>query len=77
MWLLCPQNSSDLGTHFYESGLFQNLLKKIQSDAVHSGQIVQKDDSVTFVINNIQGLDGAIHFLKQLVDHESLVETSS
>tara|TARA_R100001143_G_C3361367_1_gene137132 strand:+ start:73101 stop:76445 length:3345 start_codon:yes stop_codon:yes gene_type:complete len=77
MWLLCPQNSSDLGTHFYESGLFQKLLKQIQSDAVHSGQIVQKDDSVTFVISNIDGLDGAIHFLKQLVDHDSLVEISS
>lgn len=77
MWLLCPKNNSDLGTHFYESGLFQKLLKQIQSDTVHSGKIVQKDDSVTFVINNIKGLDGSIEFLKQLNGQEALMETIS
>lgn len=77
MWLLCPKNDSVMGTHFYESGLFQNLLKQIQTDTVHSGQIVQKDDTVTFVINNIKGLDGSILFLKQLVGHEALMEITS
>ena len=77
MWLVCPKNDSTLGTHFYESGLFQKILKQIQSDTDHSGQINQKEDTVTFVIQNIKGLDEAIQYLMQLVNHELLVETAS
>jgi transcription-repair coupling factor (superfamily II helicase) len=31
MWLACPKNNTKTGTHFYDEGLFQNLLNRIQS----------------------------------------------
>lgn len=77
MWLRCPENDSKLGNHFYDSGKFQNLLKQIQSMPTHPGQVVQKDNAVTFVISNIHGLDQAVHYLMQLADHKLVMETTS
>ena len=77
MWLRCPENNSSLATHFYENGNFQNLLKQIQSDTMNPGKIVQKDNTVTFVISNVYGLDQAIHYLMELNDHKLVIETTS
>ena len=77
MWLRCPENDSNLGLHFYDSGEFQKLLKQIQSEPIHPGQIAQKDNTVTFVVSNIQGLDQAIHYLMQLADQKLVMETTS
>lgn len=66
MWLLCPKNESKLGDYFYESGLFQKILKKIQSFESYPYQVVQKDDAVTFVISNIQDAASAISYLQTL-----------
>ncbi|WP_234571866.1 transcription-repair coupling factor [Rhodohalobacter sp. 614A] len=66
MWLLCPKNESKLGDHFYDTGLFQSTLKKIQSYKEHPYQVVQKNDAVTFVISNIPNVDAAISYLQKL-----------
>lgn len=70
MWLLCPKNESSLGEYFYESGIFQNTLKKIQALKENSYQVVQKDDAVTFVISNISDVNTAISYLKTLQESE-------
>lgn len=74
MWLLCPKNESELGNHFYDSGLFQRMLKKIQNFDSHPYQVVQKNDAVTFVISNIPTVDAAITYLQTLQKTE-VVET--
>lgn len=66
MWLLGPKNESDLGTQFYNSGYFQVLLNEIQSDKSHPFNLVQKNDSVTLVIQNIDSIEDAISYLGQL-----------
>ena len=66
MWLAGPKNSSKTGEHFYDSGLFQKLLRQIQEDREHPFQLVQKDDKVTFVIKDINGMDEAIGYLEKL-----------
>ena len=68
MWLMCPPNISDTGNHFYDSGLFQDLLNSIQQFSSHSYQIVQKNETVTLVVKNINGIDQAIDYLKILSD---------
>lgn len=66
MWLLCPKNESSLGEHFYDSGLFQKTLQKIQSFDSNPYQVVQKNDAVTFVISNISSVNTAISYLQAL-----------
>jgi len=70
MWLLCPKNESDLGDHFYDEGLFQSTMKKIQSFEDNPYQVVQKNDAVTFVISNIADVNEAIEYLKTLRNAE-------
>ncbi|MCC5907729.1 MAG: transcription-repair coupling factor [Balneolaceae bacterium] len=66
MWLACPENNTKTGTHFYDEGLFQQLLNRIQSNASFPYQVVQKNDAVTFVINNIAGVDDAIRYVREI-----------
>ncbi|TVQ03820.1 MAG: transcription-repair coupling factor [Balneolaceae bacterium] len=68
MWILCPANNSNAGTHFYNTGMFQNLLQHIQHFSSGSYQVVQKNEAVTFVVGNINGIDEAIDYLKLLFD---------
>lgn len=72
MWLFCVKNSSKSGEHFYNGGLFQQLVKKVQGHTEHPYQVVQNDDSVTLVIKNINSVDRAISYLNRL--KESLVQ---
>lgn len=74
IWLLCPKNESELGDHFYDSGLFQKTLKKIQSFKSYPYQVVQKNDAVTFVISNIPTVDAAITYL-QILQRTEVAET--
>jgi transcription-repair coupling factor (superfamily II helicase) len=66
MWLVCPSEDSKYADKFYESGLFQETLKKIQSQSSHPCQVVQKKNHVTFVIKNIADTSQAINYLKSL-----------
>lgn len=65
-WLVCPPNGSDMGNYFFENGLFQMVLKAIEDSSEHPGQIIQKKDTVTFVIQNINGMDRMIELLESL-----------
>jgi hypothetical protein len=71
MWLLCPENEGRLGDHFYEEGHFQSLLAKLQEMEAHPYNVVQKKDTVTFVIQNIENNAAAIEYLQALVGSEA------
>src|SRR6056297_1107388 len=66
MWLVCPAEESKYGDKYYNDGLFQQTLQKIQSFGDHPYQVVQKKNHVTFVINNISDVSEAIDYLKSL-----------
>jgi transcription-repair coupling factor (superfamily II helicase) len=66
MWLVCPSEDSKYADKFYDSGLFQENLKQIQSRENHPCQVVQKKNHVTFVIKNISDTSQAIDYLKSL-----------
>jgi len=66
MWLVCPAEDSKYADKFYDSGLFQQTLKKIQSRADYPCQVVQKKNHVTFVIKNITDSSQAVDYLKFL-----------
>lgn len=53
MWLECPNAKSDAGAVFYENGLFQSLLKRIELVYGKDYKIAQKDDVVRIVLDNI------------------------
>lgn len=73
-WLVCPSNHSEMGSYFYDSRLFQEVLKTIEHNQQHPGQIIQKNDTVTFVIQNIHKLDELIQLLESLQSAEISAE---
>lgn len=73
MWLLCPTNTSENGNYFYDTGKFQDLLNLMQKHSSHTFKVVQKNDAVTFVINEINGIDEAIVYLKMLYDEVNIL----
>ncbi|WP_069133081.1 transcription-repair coupling factor [Rhodohalobacter halophilus] len=66
MWLMGPKNNSELGEHFYGSGFFQKMLEQIQQNEKHPYKVVQKNDTVTLVISNIENEEWAIDYLNNL-----------
>ncbi|MDZ7773393.1 MAG: transcription-repair coupling factor [Balneolaceae bacterium] len=65
MWLVCPDPDSELGNEFYENR-FQDILKALQELAPDKFEVVQKKDKVRFVVHDIDGLEDAATFLKDL-----------
>lgn len=63
MWLQCPNPKSELGTRFYDEGLFQTLVQKLQETAANRLNVAQKNDVLRFVISEINTLDDAVNFL--------------
>lgn len=71
MWLVCPKQDSEMGQVFYDSGKFQKILEKIETDRKGKFQVVQKKDTVRFVIQDIPDVHAALEFLKGLVLNEA------
>ncbi|MAO64657.1 MAG: transcription-repair coupling factor [Balneola sp.] len=70
MWLVCPKQDSEMGKAFFDSGRFNEVLEKIEATKKDNFQVVQKNDTVRFVIQNIPDLDGAVEYLKTLAQQE-------
>lgn len=66
MWLICPKADSKLGETFYENGLFQKSLNKLEKLKAGKFQVIHKNETVRFVIQEIADLDAAADFLKQM-----------
>lgn len=63
MWLQCPSAKTELGQHFFDSGIFQELLESLQKTASDRLNVIQKDDLIRFVILGIDTLSHAVAFL--------------
>ncbi|MEQ9264968.1 MAG: transcription-repair coupling factor [Balneolaceae bacterium] len=66
MWLVCPKAGSELGEKYYQSGKFQETLKKLEELKPDAFQVVQKSEAVRFVIQEIPDYQSAYLFLKKL-----------
>lgn len=66
MWLVCPKQDSEIGEYFFDSGKFQEELEKIEQLKGKDFQVVQKKDTVRFVIQGIPDVEAAYEFLKEL-----------
>ena len=72
MWLVCPKQDSEAGKTFFDSGKFQEVLESIEYIKQDKFQVVQKKDTVRFVIQDIPDIEAALSFLKQLNKDEVL-----
>jgi len=66
MWMVCPKQDSDAGKNFFDSGKFQEILEKIEELKGDKFQVIQKKDTVRFVVQDIADIEEALSFLKQL-----------
>jgi len=66
MWLICPKTGSEIGEYYYKNNLFQNTLKQLEKSKPNHFQVVQKNDTVRFVIQEIPDYESALAFLKKL-----------
>ncbi|MEQ8525421.1 transcription-repair coupling factor [Gracilimonas sp.] len=66
MWLVCPKQETEMGASFFDSGKFQDILEKLEATKKDNFQVVQKKDTVRFVIQEIPDIPTAYEYLKEL-----------
>lgn len=66
MWLVCPKPDSETGERFYGNGDFQKVIGRLEKTKPGLYQVIQKDDSVRFVIQEIDGIEDAVTFLRSI-----------
>lgn len=71
IWLVCPKQDSEMGSTFYDSGKFQEVLEKLEALRKNKFQLIQKNESVRFAVQDIPDIPAAFEFLKQLALSES------
>lgn len=69
MWAICPKPDGKLAEHFYDSGLFQKQLKSLEKLKAGKFQLIQKNDTVRFAIQDIDDVFAATIFLKKLMEN--------
>ncbi len=73
MWLQCPNANTE--SDYYKGGHFQRLMDTLETVAKGAFSLAQKEQAVRIVVNDIDGLDGAIAFLQKLSKSEVHAET--
>ena len=68
MWAVCPKPESKIGTHFYDSGKFQAIMEGLGKLRTDKYQLVQKNDTMRFAIQDIEDIFAVTPFLKQLLN---------
>lgn len=66
MWLVCPKQDSDMGQDFFDNGKFQEILEKLEETKKGLFKVVQKKDTVRFVVHEIPNILSATEYLKEL-----------
>lgn len=66
MWLQSPASNTELGENFFDRGVIQVLMNRLDELNPEQYKLVQKDDAVRFVIPDIGGLRDALDMLKKL-----------
>ena len=74
VWLQFPKNDSLLGKQFYDSGYFQTLLKDIRENEAHKFEVIQKNNTVTLVIHDLQTPFDAKSYLSKLTAFQAVNE---
>ena len=70
MWLVCPKQDTEMGGNFFDSGKFQDILEKLEVTKKDNFQVVQKKDTVRFVVQEIPDIQAAYEYLKELAVSE-------
>lgn len=76
MWLECPNAKLDRGAVFFEKGLFQKLLKRIEMVIGKEYRLVQKDDTVRIVLEDIPDIGKALSVMRAIAGVEILDEVT-
>ncbi len=66
IWLQCPDHVTDAGARFYDSGGLQHLMSRLEALRPGRFQLVQKDKSVRFVVQDIPDPQTAMEMLRKL-----------
>ena len=66
MWCICPKAGSELGNHYFDSGLFQTTLDALEQLRPDNFKVVQKNEVLRLVIQDIPDYEAALKFLKDL-----------
>ena len=74
IWLECPKPESENGKVFFEKGLFQQLLKRVELFVGKNYKITQKDEVVRIVLSDIPDIDAAKDALLDMADLSSNIE---
>lgn len=70
MWLQCPDHASESGARFYDQGGLQHLMSRLELIRPDKFQLVQKDQSVRFAIQEIPDPQAAHTLLQKLEPNE-------
>lgn len=74
MWCVCPKAETELGDHFFESGIFQSTLDNLERIKPDKFQLVHKKEILRLVIQDIQDYEAAYTFLKRMAPDEKEAE---
>jgi len=66
MWLECPDTKSERGGIFFEKGMFQDLLKRVEQVYGKQYKVSQKDDVVRIVLEQVENLESALLVMNRL-----------
>ncbi len=66
MWLQSPKADTEMGEHFFEHGVMQQFMNRLEELKPGEYKLVQKDDAVRFVVPDIEGLKDALEMLRKL-----------
>lgn len=73
MWLECPDTKSERGGVFFEKGMFQDLLRRVEQVYGKNYKIAQKDDVVRIVLDNVADIGVALDTMNRIsgIDQEA------
>ncbi len=74
MWLQCPDHASEAGSRFYDQGVMQHLMHRLEQLRPDAFQLAQKDQAVRFVVQQISDPETALSVLEQLQPEKTAKE---
>ena len=66
IWLQSPEKESKSGVLFYDKGLFQDLIQRMQSREDHPFQLTQKGDVIRLIASDLEDLEAVERYLAEL-----------
>ena len=72
IWLQSPKSHTEMGGNFFDRGVMQEIMNRLETLNIEDYKLVQKDDTVRFVIPEVSGLKDALDLLKKLHQPEEV-----